>query len=69
VTGGRIREVELLLLVRVGEKNEQRGELECTPRWAEVPVPGFWMYWTQKLSSMKSEYHAIMNKYPEAASI
>jgi hypothetical protein len=30
---GRIREVELLQLLRVSEKNEQRGEFECTSRW------------------------------------
>jgi hypothetical protein len=28
----KIREVALLQSVRVGEKNEQGGELECTPR-------------------------------------
>jgi hypothetical protein len=34
----------------------------------DVPVLGFQKYWTQKLASLKSEWHAIMNKYPEAAS-
>jgi hypothetical protein len=28
-----IREVELLQLMRVSEKNEQCSELECAPRW------------------------------------
>jgi hypothetical protein len=36
---------------------------------ADVPVPGFRKYWTQKLASQKSECHAIMNNYPEAASL
>jgi hypothetical protein len=34
-----------------------------------VPVVGFWKYWTQKLASLKSECHAIMGKYPKAASV
>jgi hypothetical protein len=33
------------------------------------PVPGLHKCWTQKPASLKSEYHAIMNKYPEAASV
>jgi hypothetical protein len=36
---------------------------------ADVPVPGFRQYWTQKLPSLKSEYHTITNKFPEAASV
>jgi hypothetical protein len=35
----------------------------------DVPVPGSRKYWTQKLTSLKSESHTIMNKYPEAASV
>jgi hypothetical protein len=31
--------------------------------------PGFWKYWRQALSSLKSESHVIKNKFPEAASI
>jgi hypothetical protein len=33
------------------------------------PVLGLRKYWIQKLASLKSECHAITNKYPEAASI
>jgi hypothetical protein len=36
---------------------------------ADVPILGFWKYWTQKLASLKYECHVIMNKYPEAASV
>jgi hypothetical protein len=36
---------------------------------ADGPVPGFRKYWTQKLASLKYEYHAILSKYPEAASV
>jgi hypothetical protein len=36
---------------------------------ADVPVPGFGKYWIQKVASLKSECHAITNKYPEAASV
>jgi hypothetical protein len=36
---------------------------------ADVPVPGFRKYWTQKLASLKSECHAITSKYPEATSV
>jgi hypothetical protein len=36
---------------------------------ADVRVPGFRKYWTQKLASLKTECHAITNKYPEAASV
>jgi hypothetical protein len=36
---------------------------------ADVPEPGFWKYWRKKLSSLKSQCHDIMNKYPEAASV
>jgi hypothetical protein len=39
----RIREVELFQLVRVGEKNEQHCELECTPRWQ------MFQYWDSKV--------------------
>jgi hypothetical protein len=36
---------------------------------ADVPILGFWKYWTQKLALLKSECNAIMNKYPETASV
>jgi hypothetical protein len=36
---------------------------------AEVPESGFRKYWRQKLSSLKSQYHDITNKYPETASV
>jgi hypothetical protein len=36
---------------------------------ADVPVPEFWKYWRQKLTLLKSQCHAITNKYPEAASV
>jgi hypothetical protein len=32
-----------------------------------TPEPGFWKYWRQTLSLLKSQCHAIMNKYSEAA--
>jgi hypothetical protein len=35
----------------------------------DVPLLGFRKYCTHKLASLKSECHAIMNKYPEAASV
>jgi hypothetical protein len=36
---------------------------------ADVPVPGFRKYWTQKLASLTSECHAITNKHSETASV
>jgi hypothetical protein len=36
---------------------------------ADVPVLRFQKYWAQKLALLKSEWHAIMNKYPEADSV
>jgi hypothetical protein len=36
---------------------------------ADVPVPGFRKYLKKKLESLKSECHAITNKYTEAASV
>jgi hypothetical protein len=38
-------------------------------KMADVLVPGFRKYRTQKLASLKSECHAIMKKYPEAISV
>jgi hypothetical protein len=38
-------------------------------KMADVPEPGFRKYWRQQLSTMKSEWHATTNKYPEAASV
>jgi hypothetical protein len=38
-------------------------------KMAEVPVPGYRKYRTQKIASLKSERNAIMTKYPEAASV
>jgi hypothetical protein len=35
----------------------------------DVPEPGFQKCWRQEPSTLKSECHAIMNKYPEAASV
>jgi hypothetical protein len=32
----------------------------------DIPEPGFQKYWRQTLSLLKSESHAITNKYPEA---
>jgi hypothetical protein len=43
----------------------------AVPGWdtemVDVPVPGIRKYWTNKVASMKSEWHTIMSKYPEAA--
>jgi hypothetical protein len=36
---------------------------------ADVPVTGFRKYWRRKLASLKSQYHAITNKYQEASSV
>jgi hypothetical protein len=36
---------------------------------ADVPVPGFWKFWTQTLTSLNSQSHAITNKYTEAGSV
>jgi hypothetical protein len=36
---------------------------------ADVPVPGFQKYWAQKLALLKSECHAILNKYLEEAAV
>jgi hypothetical protein len=36
---------------------------------ADIPELGFWKYWRRMLSSLKSQRHAITNKYPEAASV
>jgi hypothetical protein len=38
-------------------------------KMADVPEPGYRKYWRQKLSSLKSQCHAITNKYSEAASV
>jgi hypothetical protein len=35
----------------------------------DISEAGFQKYWRQELSSLKSECHAIMNKYPEADSV
>jgi hypothetical protein len=35
----------------------------------DVPGLEFWKYWRQQLASLKSEFYAITNKHPEAASI
>jgi hypothetical protein len=36
---------------------------------ADVPEPEFREYWTQKVSSLKSQCPDITKKYPEAASV
>jgi hypothetical protein len=36
---------------------------------ADVTEPGFRIYWRPEVSSLKSQCHDIMNKYPEAASV
>jgi hypothetical protein len=36
---------------------------------ADVPIPEFRKYWRQKLVLLKSEGNALMNKYPETASV
>jgi hypothetical protein len=42
----------------------------AVPGWdteiLDVPVQGFRKYWTHKVTSLKSEWHTIMKKYPEA---
>jgi hypothetical protein len=35
----------------------------------DIPVPGFWKYWTQTLASLKYECYAIMKKYTDADSV
>jgi hypothetical protein len=32
----------------------------------DVPVPGFKKFWADKLSTLKSEYPALVNKYPDS---
>jgi hypothetical protein len=34
-----------------------------------ISVLEFRKYWAQKLALLKSQWHAIMNKYPKAASV
>jgi hypothetical protein len=45
----------------------------AVPGWdiemVDVPIPGFWKYWTNKVASVKSEWHTIMSRYPEAACV
>jgi hypothetical protein len=36
---------------------------------ADVPVQGFRKYWRKNSASLKSEFHAITNKYPEVDSV
>jgi hypothetical protein len=36
---------------------------------ADIPVLGNQTYYRQKLASLISQCHAIINKYPEAASV
>jgi hypothetical protein len=36
---------------------------------ADAPIPGFREYWRQKLASLNFERHAVIKKYPEAASV
>jgi hypothetical protein len=38
-------------------------------KMADIPVPGFWKYWTQQLLLLKYLCHDVMNKNPEAASV
>jgi hypothetical protein len=38
-------------------------------KMADVPVPGCWKYWTQRLVLLKSEFHAITNKYHKTTSV
>jgi hypothetical protein len=35
---------------------------------ADVPVPGYQTIWINKLSALKSEYHTLVQQYPEADS-
>jgi hypothetical protein len=65
VTGKSIGEVELLQLVRISKRSEERSEFKM----ADLLVPRFRKYRKQKLISLKPECHAITNKYPEAASV
>jgi hypothetical protein len=32
----------------------------------DVPVPGYKIFWTNKLSTLKSEYQTLVQQYPEA---
>jgi hypothetical protein len=32
----------------------------------DVPVPGFQKFWADKQSTLKSEYPALVNKYPDS---
>jgi hypothetical protein len=36
---------------------------------ADVPVPVFWKYWTQMLTSLNSQCHAIAIKYPKPGTV
>jgi hypothetical protein len=67
VTERTIKEVELLKLELV-RKTKSTVNLSVQQDGG-LPVPGFWKYWTQKLTSLKSECDTITNKYPRAASV
>jgi hypothetical protein len=69
MTERRIREVELLQLVRISEENEQRGDLECTQRWWTFQYQESGNTKHRSLESLKSECQVVMNKYPAATSV
>jgi hypothetical protein len=56
----RVREVELLQLVR---KTNSVVNLSVHQDDGLIPVLGLQKYWTQELALLKSECHAIMDKY------
>jgi hypothetical protein len=53
----------------LSEISKQAVNLDVYIKVAYFPVPGFQECWTQKLPSLKCEYHTITNKLPKTASV
>jgi hypothetical protein len=40
-------------------------ERRITPKMADIPVPGYQAFWTDKCNKLKSEYQQIMGQFPD----
>jgi hypothetical protein len=60
------RVCSLLLEKKNSELEGGKRKVNIVSKMGDVPVPGYQTLWTNKLSTLKSEIHTLVQQYPEA---
>jgi hypothetical protein len=59
------RVCSVLLENKSSELEGGKRKVSIVSKMGDAPVPGYQIFWTNKLSTLKSEYHTLVQQYPE----